>query len=34
MERARAIEDAKRPETCLRRIEKAIAQLAEGHPRQ
>ncbi|HEX8634000.1 MAG TPA: YdeI/OmpD-associated family protein [Pyrinomonadaceae bacterium] len=29
-EHARAIEDAKRPETRLRRIEKTIAQLAEG----
>ncbi|HEX8456763.1 MAG TPA: YdeI/OmpD-associated family protein [Pyrinomonadaceae bacterium] len=29
-EHARAIEDAKRPETRARRIEKAIAQLAEG----
>ncbi len=29
-EHARAIEDAKRPETRQRRIEKAIAQLAEG----
>jgi hypothetical protein len=29
-EHARAIEDAKRPETRVRRIEKAIAQLVEG----
>ena len=29
-EHARAVEDAKRPETRVRRIEKAIAQLAEG----
>ncbi|MDQ1589628.1 MAG: hypothetical protein QOG71_255 [Pyrinomonadaceae bacterium] len=29
-EHARAVEDAKRPETRARRIEKAIAQLAEG----
>ncbi|MDX6270307.1 MAG: hypothetical protein QOD28_1530 [Acidobacteriota bacterium] len=29
-EHARAVEDAKRPETRMRRIEKAIAQLAEG----
>jgi hypothetical protein len=29
-EHARAVEDAKRPETRLRRIEKAIEQLAEG----
>ena len=29
-EHARAVEDAKRPETRQRRIEKAIAQLAEG----
>ncbi|HEX8128323.1 MAG TPA: YdeI/OmpD-associated family protein [Pyrinomonadaceae bacterium] len=29
-EHARAIEEAKRPETRARRIEKAIAQLAEG----
>jgi hypothetical protein len=29
-EHARAIEDAKRPETRARRIEKAVAQLAEG----
>ena len=29
-EHARAVEDAKRPETRVRRIEKAVAQLAEG----
>lgn len=29
-EHARAIEDAKRPETRVRRIEKAVEQLAEG----
>jgi hypothetical protein len=29
-EHARAVEDAKRPETRVRRIEKAIAQLSEG----
>lgn len=29
-EHARAVEDAKRPETRVRRIEKTIAQLAEG----
>ena len=29
-EHARAVEDAKRPETRVRRIEKAIAQLVEG----
>jgi len=29
-EHARAVEEAKRPETRVRRIEKAIAQLAEG----